>query len=100
MIMSEMYAYDEGGAETAGDDLASIVAALEANLEQLQGYVASVESQWNADEQVLYRGVQTKWNNAAASVSEILGQMKTALGTNTEQVRDMRSQVRSALSRS
>jgi uncharacterized protein YukE len=97
--MSELYAYDEGGAETAGDDLASIVAALEGTLDQLQGYVASVESQWNADEQILYRSVQTKWSNAATSVHEILAQMKTALGANTEQVRDMRSQVRSALSR-
>lgn len=97
--MSDMYSYDEGGADTAGDDLASIVSALESSLEQLQGYVSSVESQWNADEQILYRGVQTKWGNAASSVNEILGQMKTALGANTEQVRDMRAQVRSALTR-
>jgi WXG100 family type VII secretion target len=95
--MTGIYSYDESVADSAHGDLGSVQAGLQSSLDDLGGYVARVKSSWQGDEQDEYTAVQAKWDSAAATVREILTSVHTALGSNTSSVKDMRTQVRSAL---
>jgi 6 kDa early secretory antigenic target len=95
--MTGIYSYDEAVADSAHGDLGSVQAGLQSSLDDLSGYVARVKSSWQGDEQDEYTAVQAKWDSAAATVREILTSVHTALGSNTSSVKDMRTQVRSAL---
>ncbi|WP_168582778.1 WXG100 family type VII secretion target [Gephyromycinifex aptenodytis] len=89
--------YDSAIARDAEAGLAATASALEANLAELGAFVSQVCANWDGDEQVLYRGIQTQWDTAAAEVNAILLQIKTGLGRNTVSVDEMRARVRSAL---
>ncbi len=67
-------------------------------MSDLGGFVASVKSSWDGDEQELYAGVQGKWDCAAGTVQEILSAVSKSLSATTSGVKDMRGQVRTALS--
>ncbi|GGL96242.1 WXG100 family type VII secretion target [Nakamurella endophytica] len=93
-----VFSYNEATAEAAGTDLAGVVRGLEVSLADLGGFVAGVRSQWDGDEQETYAAVQARWDRAAGTVQEILGAVTRALESTTTSVRDMRAQVRGALS--
>ena len=92
-----VFSYNEATAESASGSLGSVIAGLESSLSDLGGFVASVRSSWDGDEQDTYAGVQTRWDSAAATVQEILSAVSKSLSATTSGVRDMRGQVRSAL---
>jgi WXG100 family type VII secretion target len=92
-----VFSYNEATAESASGSLGSVIAGLESSLSDLGGFVASVRSSWDGDEQDTYSGVQTRWDSAAATVQEILSAVSKSLSATTSGVRDMRGQVRSAL---
>ncbi|MFI0352912.1 WXG100 family type VII secretion target [Actinomadura sp. 9N407] len=95
--MGEIYSYDSGVARDSEGGLAATIAALEGNLAELGGFVASVSANWEGDEQGIYRNVQNQWDNGANQIREILAQVKTALGQTTESVDTMRGRVRTTL---
>ncbi|MGL4177391.1 MAG: WXG100 family type VII secretion target [Dermatophilaceae bacterium] len=92
-----IYSYDSGVARDAEASLGSTAASLEATLADLSGFVNRVCANWEGDEQVVYRGIQLKWDAAAEEVRGILTQIKAGLGENTASVDSMRSRVRSTL---
>ncbi|MTD15254.1 WXG100 family type VII secretion target [Nakamurella sp. YIM 132087] len=93
-----VFSYNEATAEAAAGDLASVISGLESSLSDLGGFVTSVKSSWDGDEMEVYAGIQSKWDSAATTVQEILTAVNSALGKNTSSVKDMRGQVRGALS--
>ena len=95
-----VFSYNEATAESSSSSLGSVISGLEGSLADLGGFVASVKSSWEGDEQETYAGVQTKWDTAAATVSEILAAVSKSLTSTTSGVKDMRGQVRSALTAS
>jgi WXG100 family type VII secretion target len=92
-----VFSYNEATAEAASGSLGSVIAGLESSLSDLGGFVASVRSSWDGDEQDTYSEVQARWDSAAATVQEILSAVSKSLSATTSGVRDMRGQVRSAL---
>ena len=92
-----VFSYNEATAESASGSLGSVIAGLESSLSDLGGFVAHVRSSWDGDEQDTYSGVQSRWDSAAATVQEILSAVSKSLSATTSGVRDMRGQVRSAL---
>jgi 6 kDa early secretory antigenic target len=95
--MGGLYSYDEAVADSAHGDLAGVKAGVQSSLDDLSGFVAKVKSSWTGDEQDEYAAIQAKWDSAAATVTQILDSVHTALGSNTDNVKAMRGQVRSAL---
>ncbi len=95
--MGGLYSYDESVADAAHGDLAGVKAGVQSSLDDLSGFVAKVKASWAGDEQDDYAAVQAKWDSAAATVTQILACVHTALGSNTDNVKAMRGQVRSAL---
>jgi WXG100 family type VII secretion target len=93
-----VFSYNEATAESASGSLGSVISGLESSLADLGGFVASVKSSWEGDEQDTYSGVQAKWDSAAATVADILTAVSKSLTATTSGVKDMRGQVRSALS--
>ncbi len=94
-----VFSYNEATADTAHGDLGSVISGLESSLTDLGGFVNSVKSNWDGDEMDEYTGIQTQWDNAADTVREILASVRTALGSTTSSVKDMRGQVRTALAK-
>ena len=94
---ASVFSYNEATAETASGDISAVIAGLEGSLQDLGGFVAAVKSNWDGDEMDTYSGVQSKWDTAAATVQEILTSVSKALQANTSSVKDMRGQVRGAL---
>ena len=95
--MTDVYSYDSAVAGDAEGGLAGTIASLEGHLQDLGGFVNSVCANWEGDEQAIYRGVQTQWDNAAGQVGDILKRIKTTLGLTTESVETMRGRVRQTL---
>jgi len=92
-----VFSYNEATADSASGSLGSVISGLESSLSDLGGFVASVKSSWEGDEQESYAGVQAKWDSAAATVQEILSAVSKSLSSKTSGVKDMRRQVRNAL---
>jgi uncharacterized protein YukE len=92
-----MYSYDSAVARDAEAGLGATVSALEVSLGDLSGFVGRVCANWEGDEQVIYLGIQTRWDQAAGEVREILAQIKAALGETTESVDMMRGRVQQIL---
>jgi WXG100 family type VII secretion target len=97
VVSGGVFSYNEATAESASGSLGSVIAGLESSLSELGGFVASVRSSWDGDEQADYSAVQAKWDSAAGTVQEILSAVSKSLSTTTSGVRDMRGQVRNAL---
>ena len=55
-----VFSYNEATAESSLGSLGSVISGLEASLSDLSGFVASVKSSWEGDEQDSYSGVQAK----------------------------------------
>jgi WXG100 family type VII secretion target len=96
-MADDVYSYDSAVARDAEGSLGQTVTALEGHLADLTGFVNTVCANWTGDEQELYKGIQTKWDQAAGNVKEILNSVKQTLGSTTESVDGMRGQVRSTL---
>jgi WXG100 family type VII secretion target len=92
-----VFSYNEATADSASGSLGSVISGLESSLSDLGGFVASVKSSWEGDEQDTYARVQAKWDSAAATVQEILTAVSKSLSSTTSGVKDMRGQVRSVL---
>lgn len=92
-----VFSYNEGVAGTSRDDLGTVMAGVDSSLTDLGGFVSAAKANWEGDEMEAYGAIQASWDQAAATVREILGSVQTALGTTTESVITMRSQVTSAL---
>jgi WXG100 family type VII secretion target len=92
-----VFSYNEATAESSLGSLGSVISGLEASLSDLSGFVASVKSSWEGDEQDSYSGVQAKWDSAARAVEHILAAVSKSLSASTSSVKDMRGQVRNAL---
>jgi len=95
--MTDVYSYDSAVAHDAEGGLSGTIAALQGRLDELGGFVNSVCASWEGDEQAIYRGAQTRWDNAATQVRDILHQIKATLGETTESVDTMRARVRQSL---
>ena len=96
-MSSDVFSYNEATADSAGGSLNAVIGGLESSLAELGGFVASVRASWEGDEQDSYAAVQGKWDSAAGTVQEILSAVSKSLAATTSGVRDMRGQVRSAL---
>jgi 6 kDa early secretory antigenic target len=92
-----VYSYDSAVARDAEGGLSGTIAALQGSLDELGGFVNGVCANWEGDEQALYRGIQTKWDGAAAQVRDILDQIRATLGQTTESVETMRARVSQSL---
>ena len=92
-----VFSYNEATADSASGSLGAVISGLESSLADLGGFVAGVKSSWDGDEQDTYAAVQAKWDSAAATVQEILSAVSKALTSTTSGVKDMRGQVRTAL---
>jgi early secretory antigenic target protein ESAT-6 len=92
-----VYSYDSAVARDAEGGLSGTIASLQGGLDELGGFVNSVCSNWEGDEQGIYRGIQTRWDGAAAQVREILEQIRVTLGQTTESVETMRARVSQSL---
>ena len=75
-MADDVYSYDSSVARDAEGSLAQTLTTLEKEI---------------------YQGIQSQWDKAAGTMKEILGSVKTTLGSTTESVDGMRSQVRSTL---
>ncbi len=95
--MSDVYSYDSAVARDAEGGLAGTISSLEASLGDLTGFVNRVTANWEGDEQVIYKGIQTKWDGAADQIRQILAQIKVSLGQTTESVDSMRGKVQQTL---
>ena len=95
--MTGQVSYDSSVARDAESSLGTTATALENSLTELTNFVNRVSSNWEGDEQVTYKGIQTKWDTAADEIRNILTQIKTGLGKNTESVDQMRNKVRNTL---
>jgi WXG100 family type VII secretion target len=96
-MADDVYSYDSSVARDAEGSLAQTLTTLEGHLSDLTGFVNSVCANWTGDEKEIYQGIQSQWDKAAGTVKEILGSVKTTLGSTTESVDGMRAQVRSTL---
>ncbi|MCT1513641.1 WXG100 family type VII secretion target [Dietzia cercidiphylli] len=85
-----MYQYDAAKAADAEDRVETAARNLETTLGDLDGKVKELASNWEGDEQEAYAGVQAKWDNAAASVTQILVEIRRIIGENTEDVQNMK----------
>ena len=95
--MTDVYSYDSAVARDAEGGLSGTVASLQGRLDELGGFVNSVCASWEGDEQAIYRGIQSRWDGAAAQVRDILDQIRTTLGQTTESVETMRARVSQSL---
>ena len=84
-------------ARDAEGGLSGTVASLQGRLDELGGFVNSVCANWEGDEQAIYRGIQSRWDGAAAQVRDILDQIRATLGQTTESVETMRARVSQSL---
>jgi 6 kDa early secretory antigenic target len=91
--MTDVYSYDSAVARDAEGGLSGTIASLQGNLDELGGFVNGVCANWEGDEQAIYRGIQSRWDSAAAQVRDILGQIRITLGQTTESVDTMRARV-------
>lgn len=92
-----VYSYDSAVARDAEGGLSGTIASLQGSLDELGGFVNSVCANWQGDEQATCRGIQSKWDGAAATVREILDQIRATLGQTTESVETMRARVNQSL---
>ncbi len=95
--MTDVYSYDSAVARDAEGSLGGTISALEGSLAELSAFVNRACANWEGDEQVLYRGIQTQWDGAASQIRDILTQVRTSLGQTTESVEAMRGKVRATL---
>lgn len=95
--MTDVYSYDSAVARDAEGGLSGTIASLQGSLDELGGFVNGVCANWEGDEQAVYRGIQTRWDSAAAQVRDILDQIRAALGQTTESVETMRARVSQTL---
>ena len=95
--MTDVYSYDSAVARDAEGGLSGTIASLQGNLDELGGFVNGVCANWEGDEQAIYRGIQSRWDSAAAQVRDILGQIRITLGQTTESVDTMRARVGQSL---
>jgi WXG100 family type VII secretion target len=95
--MTDVYSYDSAVARDAEGGLSGTIASLQGSLDELGGFVNGVCSNWEGDEQAIYRGIQTRWDSAAAQVRDILDQIRATLGQTTESVDTMRARVSQSL---
>ncbi|HIW68107.1 MAG TPA: WXG100 family type VII secretion target [Candidatus Dietzia merdigallinarum] len=84
-----MYQYDAAKAADAEDRVETAARNIETTMTDLDGKVKQLASQWEGDEQEQYAGVQAKWDSAAASVAQILVDIRRIIGENTEDVQAM-----------
>jgi WXG100 family type VII secretion target len=96
-MAGSVFSYDESVAGSSADDIAGVARGVQASLDDLTNFVNRVKSNWTGDEQQIYVGIQTQWDNAAATVKQILDSVTGALGQTTSSVQEMRGQVRGAL---
>ena len=66
--MTDVYSYDSAVARDAEGGLSGTIASLQGHLDELGGFVNSVCANWEGDEQVIYHGIQSKWDGAAGQV--------------------------------
>ena len=92
-----VYSYDSAVARDSEAGLARTASSLEAALADLSGFVAKVCANWEGDEQVVYKGIQTQWDTAAAELHATLTQIKTRLGNTPSSVDAMRTRAQGAL---
>lgn len=92
-----MYQYDAAKAADAEDRVETAARNLETTLGDLDGKVKELASNWEGDEQEAYAGVQAKWDQAAASVTQILVEIRRIIGENTEDVQTMKTGIGSRL---
>lgn len=92
-----VFSYNEATADASSGSLGGVISGLESSLSDLSGFVASVKSAWEGDEQDTYAGVQAKWDSAAKTVEDILSAVSKSLSSTTSGIKDMRGQVRGAL---
>lgn len=90
--------FDTGTSQQVQGDLAGIIARLEANISQRQADVNAAMADFQADGvSDEYRTVETRWNNAATEVRQIIDLVKTTMARNDETAGTTLSRARSAV---
>lgn len=87
--MSDVISYDFGSIETmVRGEIYSTATRLNRLLADLKKQIAPLQSVWTADAALAYQDQQTKWNQSAAALNEILTRLGGAVGAGTTGVAD------------
>jgi hypothetical protein len=90
--------FDTGTSQQVQGDLAGIVARLESAIAGRQADVNAAMADFTADGvSEDYRAVETRWNNAANEVRQIITLVKTTMARNDETAGSTLSRARSAV---
>lgn len=90
--------FDTGISQQVQGDLGGVVARLESTIAQRQADVNAAMADFNADGvSEDYRAVETRWNNAANEVRQIIDLVKTTMARNDETAGSTLSRARSAV---
>lgn len=92
-----MYSYDHSAASDAEDRVGQAASNLGQSVQELADKVRQLASNWEGDEFGAYQGVQSKVDNGSDAITQILSQIQTALGNNTQSVSGMQSQIQNTL---
>jgi hypothetical protein len=84
-MATDRRSFDQATSAQVQDDLASIVARLEATIADRQAAVNAAMADFQADGvSEEYRSVETRWNNAANEVRTILDLVRTVMNRNDD----------------
>lgn len=90
--------FDTGVSQQVQSDIGGIVARLEANISQRQSDVATAMSDFQADGvDDQYRTVETRWNNAATQVQQIIALVRTTMAKNDDSATGALTRARGAV---
>jgi uncharacterized membrane-anchored protein YhcB (DUF1043 family) len=98
MPSTDRRSFDTGVSQQVQSDLGGIVARLEANISQRQSDVAQAMSDFQADGvDDQYRTVETRWNNAASQVQQIIALVRTTMTKNDDSATGALTRARGAV---
>ena len=87
--MRDAISYDFGAIETlVRGEIHGTATRLNDLLGDLKRQIAPLQSVWTAEAAVAYRDQQTKWNQSAAALNEILTRLGAAVGSGAAGVAD------------
>lgn len=96
--MLDRRSFDTGPSQQVQSDLAGIVARLESAISARQADVNAAMADFSADGvSEDYRAVETRWNNAANEVRQIIEMVKQTMARNDETAGSTLSRARSAV---
>ncbi|GAA1482465.1 hypothetical protein GCM10009624_29050 [Gordonia sinesedis] len=97
MADTNEYAYDPVAAQAAEDRVETAATNLQGAVDELRDQIQRLASSWQGDEHDAFSGVQTKVMNGFESITQVLSQIKQAVGDNTQQVMTMQRKIQNTI---